>query len=83
MENRGLAYQHAPQRLDWVDVARGIGIIAVVVGHVWTRGPLRDAMYSFHMPLFFLLSGMLSRPHPVGAFTRRQLVSQMPSSSRC
>lgn len=77
MENRGLAYQHAPQRLDWVDVARGIGIIAVVVGHVWTRGPLRDAMYSFHMPLFFLLSGMLSRPHPVGAFTRRQLVSQM------
>ena len=77
MENRGLAYQHAPQRLDWVDVARGIGIIAVVAGHVWTRGPLRDAMYSFHMPLFFLLSGMLSRPHPVGAFARRQLVSQM------
>ncbi|MFC3440977.1 acyltransferase family protein [Sphingobium rhizovicinum] len=75
MENRG--HQQAPYRLDWVDVARGIGIVAVVVGHVWTRGPLRDAMYSFHMPLFFLLSGMLSRPHPAGAFTRRQLVSQM------
>ncbi|MEK7453695.1 MAG: acyltransferase family protein [Pseudomonadota bacterium] len=77
MENRGLAYQHAPQRLDWVDVARGIGIIAVVVGHVWTRGALRDAMYSFHMPLFFLLSGMLSRPHPAGLFARRQLLGQM------
>lgn len=77
MENRGITRDHAPQRLDWVDVARGIGIIAVVVGHVWTRGPLRDAMYSFHMPLFFLLSGMLSRPHPVGAFARRQCVSQM------
>lgn len=75
MENRGQA--EARFRLDWVDVARGLGILAVVVGHVWTRGPLRDAMYSFHMPLFFLLSGMLSRPRPVGDFTRRQLVGQM------
>ncbi|QGP78568.1 acyltransferase family protein [Sphingobium sp. CAP-1] len=75
MENRGHGQAH--YRLDWVDVARGIGILAVVIGHVWTRGPLRDAMYAFHMPLFFLLSGMLSRPHAVGAFTRRQLLSQM------
>src|SRR3546814_14106427 len=64
-------------RLEWIDVARGIGIVAVVVGHVWTRGGLRDAMYSFHMPLFFLLSGLLSRPQPVGRFARRQLASQM------
>lgn len=64
-------------RLDWVDVARGIGILAVVAGHVWTRGPLRDAVYSFHMPLFFLLSGMLFRSHPVGSFTMRQLAGQM------
>lgn len=77
MENRGHDRATAQFRLDWVDVARGIGIIAVVIGHVWTRGPLRDAMYSFHMPLFFLLSGMLSRPHPFGSFTRRQFVSQM------
>ena len=74
MENRGQA--EARLRLDWVDVARGLGILAVVIGHVWTRGPLRDAMYSFHMPLFFLLSGMLSRPHPVGDFTRRQVIGQ-------
>ncbi|MDO7835056.1 acyltransferase family protein [Sphingobium sp. HBC34] len=75
MENRGHSQAHA--RLDWIDVARSIGIVAVVVGHVWTRGPLRDAMYAFHMPLFFLLSGMLSRPCPVLAFTRRQLAGQM------
>lgn len=76
-ENGGGAAPPSPGRLDWVDVARGIGIIAVVVGHVWTRGPLRDALYSFHMPLFFLLSGMLSRPQPLIAFARRQLFSQM------
>ena len=78
MENRGHeAHPPAGGRLEWIDVARGIGIVAVVVGHVWTRGGLRDAMYSFHMPLFFLLSGLLSRPQPAGRFTRRQLFSQM------
>uniref|UniRef100_UPI0028BD4954 acyltransferase family protein n=1 Tax=Sphingobium sp. TaxID=1912891 RepID=UPI0028BD4954 len=78
MENRG--HEARPQgggRLEWIDVARGIGIIAVVIGHVWPRGALRDAMYSFHMPLFFLLSGLLSRPQPVAQFTLRQLASQM------
>jgi len=77
MDNRGHDASKAQFRLDWVDVARGIGIIAVVIGHVWTRGGVRDAMYSFHMPLFFLLSGMLSRPHPITSFTRRQIFGQM------
>jgi fucose 4-O-acetylase-like acetyltransferase len=65
------------ERQAWIDVARGIGIVAVVAGHVWTRGAFRDAVYSFHMPLFFLLSGLLAKPQPVGAFAWRQLGSQM------
>ena len=86
MENRGdRASPHpAPSqwvpgggRLEWIDVARGIGIIAVVIGHVWTRGAVRDAVYSFHMPLFFLLSGLLARPQPPARFAWRQLGSQM------
>jgi fucose 4-O-acetylase-like acetyltransferase len=77
MDNRGHDRPQAQFRLDWVDVARGLGIMAVVIGHVWTRGSVRDAMYSFHMPFFFLLSGMLSRPHDIGTFTRRQLAGQM------
>ena len=59
------------QRDDWVEYAKGIGIILVVYGHV-ARG-LRNAgladsfaqydlvdnlIYSFHMPLFFFLSGL-------------------------
>jgi fucose 4-O-acetylase-like acetyltransferase len=76
MEYRGRATK-AAERLDWIDVARGIGIVAVVIGHVWTRGPVRDMVYSFHMPLFFLLSGLLTRPQPVARFTARQLSGQM------
>ena len=46
-------------RLVWVDYLKTIGIIAVVFGH--TRMPLSlvEWIYSFHMPLFFILSGVL------------------------
>jgi fucose 4-O-acetylase-like acetyltransferase len=66
----------AAQRFEWVDVARGIGIVAVVIGHVWSRGLPHTLTYSFHMPLFFLLSGYLFRPKPVIAFARSQLIWQ-------
>ena len=39
-----------------VDVARGIGILLVVLGHL--KNPIMDFIYAFHMPLFFFISGM-------------------------
>lgn len=57
MENR---------RFDWVDTARGIGILLVVYGHVldglrkgssYVPGFTYDVIYSFHLALFFFLSG--------------------------
>jgi fucose 4-O-acetylase-like acetyltransferase len=72
-----------------LDVAKGLGIILVVVGHAWrgleTAGMVGDPalfhlvdslIYNFHMPLFFLLSGMtfeawaLKRPLPEAAISR-------------
>ena len=65
---------HPPQqRIEWIDYAKGIGIFLVVLGHV-LRGlgasvgqgyqPELRAMdqwiYAFHMPLFFLLSGLFA-----------------------
>ncbi len=44
-------------RNNYIDLAKGIGIILVVLGHHETK--LTDYIYSFHMPLFFILSGML------------------------
>lgn len=38
-----------------IDIAKGIGITLVVLGHLTT--PLHDYIYAFHMPLFFVLSG--------------------------
>lgn len=43
------------QRIDWIDFAKGITILLVIIGHN-VSGPLRGAIFSFHMPLFFILS---------------------------
>lgn len=49
------------RRSTFIDIAKGIGIILVVLGHLDTNGQIsREVIYSFHMPLFFLLSGIFA-----------------------
>lgn len=63
------------ERKTWIDQSKGLAIMLVVLGHVVTNGMssgivsdigvwsvLNKEIYSFHMPLFFLLSGYLSCP---------------------
>lgn len=45
------------KRIEWIDVSKGIGIILVLIGHISLNGGLNKFIYSFHMPLFFILSG--------------------------
>jgi len=48
------------KRLFYFDMAKGIGIILVVLGHVeYISDELRTWISSFHMPLFFIISGMI------------------------
>lgn len=44
------------KRIDWIDMAKGYGMIAVIISHI-CLGPLNLWLYTFHMPLFFFLSG--------------------------
>lgn len=59
------------KRLHWIDVAKGMGIMLVVYGHVMrglvsaglapdspTFQVVDSVIYSFHMPLFFFLAGI-------------------------
>jgi len=49
-----------PKRIEYLDIARGIGILLVVLGHndFGVLSPFgQHFIYSFHMPLFFFLSG--------------------------
>jgi fucose 4-O-acetylase-like acetyltransferase len=49
-----------PKRIEYLDIARGIGILLVVLGHndFGAVSPFfHQVIYSFHIPLFFFLSG--------------------------
>ncbi len=46
------------ERIKWVDCLRGWAIILVVIGHFPIDETLKLYIYSFHIPLFFILSGL-------------------------
>jgi fucose 4-O-acetylase-like acetyltransferase len=61
-------------RLAWIDVLKGIGILSVVAGHIY-GGVLGDMIFLFHMPLFFVLGGMLYRsPSSDRAFLKQKVI---------
>lgn len=56
------------KRLDYLDMAKGIGMLLVLIGHLQGDTifslspyfhPLCVFIFSFHMPLFFIISGIL------------------------
>ena len=47
------------KRIEYIDIAKGLGIILVVIGHCIDGKTFPGTwISSFHMPLFFILSGM-------------------------
>ena len=53
------------KRVPYVDIAKGIGIVLVVMGHndFSLISPFAHKLiYSFHMPMFFFMSGMFFKP---------------------
>ena len=49
------------KRIEWVDIAKGIAIVLVCLGHRNIPGWLLKWIYSFHMPVFFFLAGYTTR----------------------
>lgn len=52
------------KRIEYIDFAKGIAILLVVVGHCyWIKEFqwLHLTIYSFHMPLFFIISGYFAK----------------------
>ncbi len=54
-------------RVEWIDIAKGIGIILVIAGHCFYLG-YSYPLYAFHMPLFFFLSGLLFKDKNLSFF---------------
>ncbi len=49
-------------RLEQMDITKGIGILSVIAGHGVVSGVSQNFIYSYHMPLFFLISGYFIKP---------------------
>ena len=53
------------KRVEYVDIAKGIGIVLVVMGHndfALISPFAHKLIYSFHVPMFFFMSGMFFKP---------------------
>lgn len=49
-------------RIETFDIAKGIGILLMVMGHTGYGDIFLKLIYTFHMPLFFFISGYFYRP---------------------
>ena len=63
----------SPKRLAYIDNTKGFAILLVVLGHIvqfmyapgdYHQNVVFRYIYSFHMPLFFILSGMVTKIIP-------------------
>lgn len=57
---------NSSDRIRWIDIAKGVAILSVILGHTFMFGnPVHAFVYSFHIPLFFIVSGYLAKPKKV------------------
>lgn len=53
----------ASKRLKEIDILKSIGIILMIIGHLYPNTTIDKWLHSFHMPMFFIISGFLySKP---------------------
>ena len=61
-----------------IDIAKGIGILLVIVGHTGglpAHSTVHHFIYSFHMPLFMFASGFIyMATHAVVLYSRRVFI---------
>lgn len=71
---------------EWIDIAKGLLIILVVFGHtaaIQFYSEYHSIIYWFHMPAFFVISGILHRPvsttKEFKIFIKKRLIKQFKS----
>lgn len=61
-------------RESWIDWVKVCLIFLVVVGHSSVNPQISLIIYSFHVPVFFIISGYLNRSYSIKKTIRRLLV---------
>lgn len=66
--------QNTKNRVRYIDIARGIAIILMVIGHVLEHGLKRNIIFSFHMPLFIIVSGIFYKERSIKETIKNVLI---------
>lgn len=63
------------KRIKEIDILKGYAMILVILGHLNINNTLRLFIYSFHMPLFFFLSGIVYRTKDItfGSYIKKKI----------
>lgn len=69
----------AKDRLDFLDICKGLGILLVILGHIYEpNSRVGIWIYSFHMPLFLIVSGiLLNYKNTVGKNIKSVIISRI------
>lgn len=65
----------ATNRIQWLDITKGITILSMVLGHTSIPYVLSNFIWAFHMPLFFIASGWTTNWQKTDfiGFTKRKI----------
>lgn len=58
-EGKSLSMSNVKKRISYVDIAKVLGMFFIVYGHTLRGGEITTWIYTFHVPLFFFLSGVI------------------------
>lgn len=67
-------------RIEYIDIAKGIGILLMVIGHMVSIFPIRQFIFQFHMPMFLIFSGFLFNDKKWGGGRKRSRYSYKQDS---
>ncbi len=57
--------------MEYIDIAKGIGILSVILGHC-DLGEIQVYFYIYHLPLFFIISGVLFKNYDIKTYLDRK-----------
>lgn len=60
-----ITYSAAGNRIEYLDMAKGIAIMVMILGHAPVPEYLRMIIFSFHMPLFMIINGYFIKSYNI------------------
>lgn len=63
-------------RIQFIDIYRGIGIVFMIMGHIYFGRVFNIYIHAFHMPMFFFVSGFFYKENiPINKFIKIKIKS--------